>query len=119
MDADLKLSLGHTNLQLDRRTIIDSINNNSLRWQQQKTIEKCIQLSDMMLQAQKDTVAVEHICRSIADMEIQIQLLTEIYGASNIQLFINDRLNKINNRNKRLNKKVKKVGFSNGLDNNG
>lgn len=116
MDAKKELHLERANLQLNRSIIVDSINNNTLQWQQQKTIEKCIQLSDAMLQAQKNTVTNEHICRTIADMEIQIQLLTELYGASNIQLFINDRLIKISNRNKRLNKRVKKVGFANGMD---
>lgn len=119
MEATKQLHLERTNLQLSRRIIIDSINNNKLNWQQQKTIEKCIQLSDAMLQAQKSTVANEQICRAIADMEIQIQLLSEIYGASNIQLFINDRLIKIDNRNKRLGKRVKKVGFTDGMDNDG
>ena len=107
------LSLGKSRLEIDRDVIIESINNNKLNWQLQKSVEECVQLSGVLLKAKKNVVANEHICQAIADTFIQITILEEMYGASNIQLFINDRLSKIKNRNKKLRHTVRKVGFTN------
>jgi hypothetical protein len=107
-------------LSVDRSIIIDSVNNNDISWNLQKSIEEAISLADVLLKAKKNVVANEQICAAIADEQIQIAILSELYGASNIQFFINDRLTKIKARNKRLEKEKnrRKVGFTSGMGNN-
>lgn len=114
----VSLNLSRIPLEIDKGIIIESINTNSLNWNLQKTVEESIGLADTLLKAEKNVVANEHVCKDIADLFIQVSILVEIYGAPNIQIFINDRLSKIRNRNKHLSKSYKRVGFNGGLDNN-
>ena len=107
---DKKLELGLFNLKIDRPAIIDSVNINKMEWQVNKTVEELIELADNLNHFKRNDAATEQVCQELGDVIIQLTILTELFGAQNIQLFIDKRMIGITNRNKRL-KKSKKAGF--------
>lgn len=110
MSQEKKLELGLVKLKLDGPAIIDSVNINGLEWQLNKSNEELIELADALNHYKRNDAAPEQVCQEIADVFIQLAVLTELFGYPNVQLFINKKLGAITGRNKRLRKK-KKVGF--------
>jgi len=111
MPEEKKLELGLFKLRLDRSTIIDSVNVNSLEWQLSKTVEELIELADAINHYKRNDAVPEQVCQEIADVIIQCAIATEIFGSANVQLFIEKKMLAIKGRNKRLAKKLIRVGF--------
>jgi NTP pyrophosphatase (non-canonical NTP hydrolase) len=105
-----KLELGLLSLELDRSTIIDSVNINKMNWQLEKTNEELIELADAINHYKRNDAAPEQVCMELGDCLIQLAIMVELFGAQNVQLFINKKMTGIKNRNARI-KNKKTPGF--------
>jgi len=110
MKVNGKLGIEAVNLKVNRSIIIDSVNNNSFEWQVAKSVEELADLQVNLLRFRNNSAANEHVCKEIAHAYIQLAILTEMFGVANIQLFIEERLDHMNSKNKKLRKKGK-IGF--------
>jgi len=109
-EKDLKLE--PVDLRIDRHILIDSINNNTMDWQINKTIEECVELMDVLIHYKREERANEQVCQEIGDMAIQIGILQHLFSKEMTQKCINRKLISIDNRNQRLiNYKHREVGF--------
>jgi len=116
-EKDLKLE--SISLKTDAQVIIDGINANDFNWQIDKCIEECIELSNALIHHRKQEVNEEQVCQEIADVLVQVDILSHLFSAPLIQKFVNKKLISINNRTERITKRKDfrpRTGFQPNLE---
>jgi NTP pyrophosphatase (non-canonical NTP hydrolase) len=107
----VKLGIEPVNLKVNRQVLVDSLNINGFQWQIEKSLEEMVELQDILFKFKKNEAANEQVVGEIADAFLQIVILSEMFGLSNVQLFIERKLKAINKRNKVMGRRKAKVGF--------